>query len=90
LCRSKAILRVESLGRARHVPDGVAALGIAIAIWEVASHDHIRAPPEVTPKGFHDTLVRRLIDAMTVVAAKDLTIEELWALIAVIEPAIGR
>jgi hypothetical protein len=47
-------------------------------------------PPELTTKGFHDTLVRRVKDAMTVVGPEDLTIEELWAIVAVLEPAIGR
>jgi hypothetical protein len=34
-------------------------------------------PPELTPKGFHDTFVRRVKHAMTAVGPQDLTIEEL-------------
>jgi hypothetical protein len=47
-------------------------------------------PPELTTKGFHDTLVRRVKDAMTVAGPEDRTIEALGAIVAVLEPAIGR
>jgi hypothetical protein len=46
-------------------------------------------PPELTPKGFHDTFVRGVKHAMTAVGPEDLTIEELGAIVAVLEPAIG-
>jgi hypothetical protein len=45
---------------------------------------------DLTPKGFHDTLVSRVKHAMTAVGPEDLTIEELWAIVAVLEPAVGR
>jgi RNA-binding protein YhbY len=45
---------------------------------------------DLTPKGLHDTLVRRVLNAMRATRAVDLTIEELQTIAAVIEPAVGR
>lgn len=45
---------------------------------------------ELTPKGMHDALVARVKNAMTTVGPEDLTIEELWAIASVLEPAVGR